>query len=86
MCNLINHERPKKWYGHGRTGRTADDGPGVIVGKLGQNPLHVLQGWETGFCPGLQRANLSEGGLCPEGKLSGQECGHYVLLHKCTRK
>ena len=21
-----NHFRPKKWYGHGRTGRTADDG------------------------------------------------------------
>jgi len=27
MCNFKNHYRSKKWYGHGRTGRTAYDGP-----------------------------------------------------------
>ena len=30
MCNYKNHYRPKKWYGHGRTGRTADDGPDTL--------------------------------------------------------
>ena len=27
--NVKNHYWPKRWYGHGRTGRTADDGPGM---------------------------------------------------------
>ena len=27
MFNFKNHCWPKKWYGHGRTAPTADDGP-----------------------------------------------------------
>ena len=33
MCDFKNHYRPKKWYGHGRTGRTADDGPDIYTIK-----------------------------------------------------
>ena len=35
MFYFKNHYRPKKWYGHGRTGRTADDGPDVAGQYVG---------------------------------------------------
>ena len=34
MCNWKNHYRPKKCYSHGRTGRTADDGPEGAYKKI----------------------------------------------------
>jgi len=39
MCNFKNHYRSKKWYGHGRTGRTADDGPVSVDSPLKFNVL-----------------------------------------------
>jgi len=46
MCNVKNHYRSKKWYSHGRTGSTADGGPGVqkYINILVKISIYVCDG------------------------------------------
>jgi len=41
MCNFKNDYWSKTWYGHGRTGRTADDGP-VLAYVLKADAKRIL--------------------------------------------